>query len=73
MYLLSRVAQEFVTLRATTNALWVNGLNKLNKSVNFTYSNNLAQPWYVGGARGTILSVYPDAGSHERGSFLMKL
>ncbi len=47
----------------TTNSLWVNGVELSNKSVSFTYSNNVAQQWYVGGVTGTILSYYSDPGT----------
>lgn len=47
----------------TTNSLWVNGVELSNKSVSFTYSNNVAQQWYLGGVTGTILSYYSDPGT----------
>lgn len=47
----------------TNVALWVNGTELSNKSVTFTYSNNLAQPWYVGGATGSIQSFLADPGT----------
>jgi hypothetical protein len=47
----------------TTNSMWVNGVELSNKSVAFTYSNNLAQPWYVGGVTGSILQIYSDPGT----------
>ncbi len=53
----------------TTTSMWVNGVELSNKSVSFTYSNNLAQPWYVGGVTGTILTPLSDPGTdHMNGS-----
>lgn len=48
---------------ATTNSLWVNGTELSNKNVSFTYSNNLAQQWYVGGVTGSIINYYSDPGT----------
>lgn len=47
----------------TTNSMWVNGVELSNKSVSFTYSNNIAQPWYVGGVTGSIISGNTDPGT----------
>ncbi len=47
----------------TTTSMWVNGVELSNKTVSFTYSNNLAQPWYVGGVTGSILSWLSDPGT----------
>ncbi len=48
---------------ATTTSMFVNGTELSNKSVSFTYSNNLAQPWYVGGVTGSIQNFLYDPGS----------
>ena len=47
----------------TTNSLWVNGTELSNKSVTFTYNNNQAQPWYVGGVTGSIVNFMSDPGT----------
>jgi hypothetical protein len=54
---------------ATTTSLWVNGIQMSNKTVNFTYSNNVAQQMYVGGIPGTINSYNSDQGrDHMEGA-----
>lgn len=47
---------------ATTTSLWVNGIQMSNKTVNFTYSNNMPQQMYIGGITGTINSYNSDGG-----------
>ena len=54
---------------ATTNALWVNGIQMSNKTVNFTYSNNVAQQMYIGGITGTMNTYNSDQGrDHMEGA-----
>jgi hypothetical protein len=54
---------------ATTTSLWVNGIQMSNKTVNFTYSNNMPQQMYIGGTAGTINSYNSDAGrDHMEGA-----
>ena len=54
---------------ATTNSLWVNGIEMSNRTVNFTYSNNVAQQMYIGGITGTINTFNSDQGrDHMEGA-----
>ena len=57
----------------TTNSMWVNGVELSNKSVSFTYSNNLPQPWYVGGVTGSILSWLSDPGTDHMNGGLYEI
>ena len=65
----SRPRIAMIRKNATNFGLWVNGLQLSNKSVNFTYSNQLPQQMYVGGLAGTINTYYSDAGrDHMEGA-----
>jgi hypothetical protein len=57
----------------TTNSMWVNGVELSNKTVSFTYSNNLPQPWYVGGVTGSILSWLSDPGTDHMNGGLYEI